>query len=86
MAMERWRSENPGRVGIYLRNVSWAAKVAVWTGEVSPISLAVVWLEPSDGKGSPAILLVSSARCEAALPRYHLKSTTQARYWENNWR
>ena len=41
------------------------------TGEVSPISLAVVWSEPSDGKGGPAMLLDSSARCEATLPRYH---------------
>ena len=41
------------------------------TGEVSPISMAVIWSEPSDGKGGPAMPLVSSAHCEAALLRYH---------------
>ena len=52
---------------------------------VSPISLAVVWSEPSDGKSSHAMLLVSSARCKAALPRYHQRSTSEARRWENDW-
>ena len=59
-----------------------------WVGgredRVSPNSLAVVWSEPSDGKGGHAVLLVSSARC-AALPRYHQRSTGEARRWENDW-
>ena len=33
--------------------------------------MAVIWSEPSDGKGGPAMPLVSSAHCEAALLRYH---------------
>jgi hypothetical protein len=57
----------------------------VWAGEVSTISLAVVWSEPSDDRGGPAILLVFSARCEAALPRYHRRSTGKGRHWENDW-
>jgi hypothetical protein len=60
--------------------------VVVMTGQVSPISLVVVWSEPSDGKGGHAGLLVSSARCKVALPRYHQRSTGEARRWENDWR